>query len=123
MKPKIIILDEPTSMLDPISKDMVFDLLKTMKEKLKLTVIVVEHNIEKLVELADKLILINNGKIEKYVEADRFFDDIEFLDQRSIRIPGAIRFMHMVNKDENVISPIQLKDIESTVKGYLRGEA
>jgi energy-coupling factor transport system ATP-binding protein len=55
MKPKIIILDEPTSMLDPISKDMVFDLLKTMKEKLKLTVIVVEHNIEKLVELADKM--------------------------------------------------------------------
>lgn len=122
MKPKIIILDEPTSMLDPISKDMVFDLLKTMKEKLKLTVIVVEHNIEKLVELADKLILINNGKVEKYIETDRFFDDIEFLDKRSIRIPEAIRFIHMVNKDKNVPSPIQLEDIEYTVRGYLRGE-
>jgi energy-coupling factor transport system ATP-binding protein len=123
MKPRIIILDEPTSMLDPISKDMVFDLLKIMKDKLKLTVIVVEHNIEKLVELADKMILINNGKIEKYVETDRFFDDIEFLNKRSIRIPEAIQFMHMVNKDKNVQSPMQLEDIEKTVKGYLKGEA
>lgn len=123
MKPRIIILDEPTSMLDPISKDMVFDLLKTMKDKLKLTVIVVEHNIEKLVELADKMILINNGKIEKYVETDRFFDDIDFLNKRSIRIPEAIQFMHMVNKDRNVLSPMHLEDIEKTVKGYLKGEA
>lgn len=122
MKPKIIILDEPSSMLDPISKDMIFDLLKTMKDKLKLTVIVVEHNIEKLVELADKMIFINNGKIDKYVETDRFFDDIEFLNKRSIRIPEAIQFMHMVNKDKNVLSPMQLEDIEKTLKGYLKGE-
>ncbi len=124
MKPKIIILDEPTSMLDPISKDMVFDLLRIMKEQLNLTVIVVEHNVEKLVELADKLILVHDGQIEKYGATETFFDDLDFISKKSIRVPGAIKFMHMVNDSRNKgeHSPIQLEEIEKTVKGYLKGD-
>lgn len=120
MKPRIIILDEPTSMLDPISKDMIFSLLETMKEKLKLTIIVIEHNIEKLVELSDKMILVNDGKIEKYTDTDVFFQDIEFLDSRSIRIPGAIRFMDMIDKDKDDLPTVHLQDIVKTIKEELR---
>ncbi|KAF0092335.1 MAG: cobalt/nickel transport system ATP-binding protein [Fusobacteria bacterium] len=120
MKPRIIILDEPTSMLDPISKDMIFSLLQTMKEKLKLTIIVIEHNIEKLVELSDKMILVNDGKIEKYTDTDVFFQDIEFLDSRSIRIPGAIRFMDMIDKDKDDLPTVHLQDIVKTIKEELR---
>lgn len=125
MKPKIIILDEPTSMLDPISKDMVFNLLRVMKEQLNLTVIVVEHNIEKLVELADKLILVYDGKIEKYDNTDTFFDDLEHIGSKNIRVPSAIQFMHMVNESRNKgeRSPIRFEEIEAAVKGYLKGDA
>jgi hypothetical protein len=66
------------------------------------------------------MILINNGKIEKYVETDRFFDDIEFLSKRNIRVPAAIQFMRMVNKDKDVQSPIQFEDIEKAVRCSLR---
>jgi energy-coupling factor transport system ATP-binding protein len=122
MKPKLIIMDEPTSMLDPFSKDIIFELLRKMKEELHLTIIVVEHNIEKLVELTDKLILINNGQIEKYDDTETFFDDLKFIEQRNIRVPGAIQMMHAVNKlrDKQGHCPIQLDDIGETLEGYIK---
>lgn len=122
MKPRIIILDEPTSMLDPVSKDMVFNLLETMKKNLNLTIIVVEHNIEKLVELSDMMILINDGKIEQYKKTEDFFDDLDFLDSRSIRVPGAIRFVKMVNDEENLKTPVHLNKIAEKLKQEIRGE-
>jgi energy-coupling factor transport system ATP-binding protein len=116
MKPKIIILDEPTSMLDPISKDMVFNLLETMKKNLNLTIIVVEHNIEKLIELSDMMILINDGKIEKYTKTEDFFEDLDFLDSRSIRVPGAIRFINMIEEEEMAKKPVYLNEIAERIK-------
>lgn len=121
MKPKIIILDEPTSMLDPISKDMVFNLLETMKKNLNLTIIVVEHNIEKLVELSDLMILVNDGKIEKYTKTEDFFDDLDFLDSRSIRIPGAIRFMNMIDEDKKNRKLVHLNKIVEKIKEGIKG--
>ncbi|MDR1900394.1 MAG: energy-coupling factor ABC transporter ATP-binding protein [Treponema sp.] len=123
MQPKIIILDEPTSMLDPVSKDMVFDLLRIMKQELNLTIIVVEHNIEKLVELSDKMILVNNHKIEKYAETGEFFKDLDFIERRNVRVPGAVKFMHMVDGQygKNDESPIKLEDIEKTLASYMDG--
>lgn len=123
VRPKIIIMDEPTSMLDPISKDMIFDLLRTMKEELKLTIIVVEHNIEKLSELCDKMILVNNGHIEKYCDTAEMFDDLDFLEERNISVPGAIKLMHMVNKERNVTgrAPIHFEEIEKTMREYMKG--
>jgi energy-coupling factor transport system ATP-binding protein len=125
MRPKIIILDEPTSMLDPVSKDMIFDLLRIMKQELNLTIIVVEHNIEQLVELADKMILVNNHKIEKYAETREFFKDLDFVEQRNVRIPDGVKFMHMVNsgRGKNGEPPIKLEDIAKTLASYLDEKA
>jgi energy-coupling factor transport system ATP-binding protein len=123
MQPRIIILDEPTSMLDPVSKDMVFDLLRIMKRDLNLTIIVVEHNIERLVELSDRMILVNNHKIEKYAETREFFKDPGFIEQRNVRVPDAIKFMHMVNsgRGKNEEPPIRLEDIEKALVSYMDG--
>jgi energy-coupling factor transport system ATP-binding protein len=122
MKPQLIIMDEPTSMLDPFSKDIVFELLRKMKEELHLTIIVVEHNIEKLVELTDKLILINNGKVEKYENTETFFDDIDFVEQRNIRVPGAIKMMHAVQKlgNRQAHCPIQFDEISKILEAYIK---
>jgi energy-coupling factor transport system ATP-binding protein len=122
LQPKIIILDEPTSMLDPISKDMIFDLLHIMKEELNITVIVVEHNIENLVELADEIILMSGGKIEKHAPTEEFFNDPSFMENHSIRIPGAVKFINMVKKDrkEKGNIPIKFQDIVDTLEDYLK---
>lgn len=63
LRPKILILDEPTSELDPVGKSEVFRAIGEMRKIYKCTTIVVEHNAEELVKFADKLIIINDGRI------------------------------------------------------------
>ena len=63
LEPDILILDEPTSELDPIGKAEVFETIRRLKNKKNMTVIVVEHEIEELAELSDRIFLMNEGKL------------------------------------------------------------
>lgn len=123
MKPQIIILDEPTSMLDPFSKDYVFSLLKKMKEELKITVIVVEHNIEKIAELSDEILLINNGQIEKLEKASKFFNDIDSIEDSSVRVPDTIKLINRIYKEKGINQdvPIRFDEIKIALEKMLRG--
>ncbi|MGQ9781742.1 MAG: energy-coupling factor ABC transporter ATP-binding protein [Nitrososphaeria archaeon] len=63
MRPKILILDEPTSLLDPKTAYDFILTLKTLNKELNITVIVVEHRIDLLTNVADRIIVMNNGEI------------------------------------------------------------
>ncbi|MCL4504780.1 MAG: energy-coupling factor ABC transporter ATP-binding protein [Chloroflexi bacterium] len=76
MNPPIIIMDEPTSMIDPLGKQFIFDILRKLKDAGDRTIIVVEHNIEQLAPLADQLLLMQGGQISKVAPPARFFDDL-----------------------------------------------
>ena len=59
MRPRVLLLDEPTSELDPIGTDEVFTALRRLNDELGITVIVVSQNVERLVESADRILLIS----------------------------------------------------------------
>jgi energy-coupling factor transporter ATP-binding protein EcfA2 len=92
MKPRILILDEPTSMLDPVGKDFIFDILTELKHEEDLTIIVVEHNIEQVAPLSDLMVLMYNGGIAKAAPPAEFFEDPAFLEERGIQVPQATAF-------------------------------
>src|SRR3972149_5368373 len=73
MDPRIVIMDEPTSMIDPLGKQFIFDILRRLKEEGNRTIIVVEHNIEQLAPLADRLVLMYQGQIAKVASPDGVF--------------------------------------------------
>lgn len=98
MKPRIIILDEPTSMLDPLGKDTVFEILHKMKHELKMTIIIIEHNLERLSALCDKLLLIYEGKILKYADPAEFLSDIPFLIDHGLNPPDSMRFLNYLKE-------------------------
>ncbi|MED2254706.1 ABC transporter ATP-binding protein [Brevibacillus parabrevis] len=62
MEPDILVIDEPTSQLDPQGTEEVFEIIQIMKEKGK-TIILVEHKIELIAEFADRVILLHDGEI------------------------------------------------------------
>lgn len=62
MEPDILVIDEPTSQLDPQGTEEVFEIIKLMKEKGK-TIILIEHKIELIAEYADHIIVMNDGRI------------------------------------------------------------
>lgn len=120
MKPKIIILDEPTSMLDPFSKDMVFSLLKKMKQELNMTIIVVEHNIEKIAELSDEILLLEAGQIKRSCQADCFFDEMDMIEKSGIRIPDIIRFSYLAVNNAGIKPPIHYQAVKEGLEPLLK---
>ncbi|RLE48760.1 MAG: ABC transporter ATP-binding protein [Candidatus Methanomethylicota archaeon] len=63
MKPKILVLDEPTANLDPESALHVLNLLLDLKVKLGVTIVLVEHRLEAVASVADRVVIMDRGKI------------------------------------------------------------
>lgn len=98
MTPKILVLDEPTSMLDPISRKQVFEVLLKLKDDLKSTIIVVEHSLENMVPLADKMVLIYNSHVALADYTEPFFKKIDFLLKHDVFPPEIIQFFYELFK-------------------------
>ncbi|MDD5566008.1 MAG: ABC transporter ATP-binding protein [Candidatus Omnitrophica bacterium] len=63
MKPDIILYDEPTTGVDPITADSINDLIKSLHDKIKVTSIVVTHDMKSAYKVADKIAMLYQGKI------------------------------------------------------------
>lgn len=96
--PSIIILDEPTIGLDSISKKKLVELIRTLKNRYKKTIILVSHDVDLIHQISDKIIVINDGKVvldgNKY---DVFKHEAE-LKKYGIKLPKAIEFSNLVYK-------------------------
>lgn len=66
MSPDVIILDEPTSQLDPITANDFITTLKKINDELGLTVIIIEHRLQEVFPIADKVAVMENGKVICY---------------------------------------------------------
>jgi energy-coupling factor transporter ATP-binding protein EcfA2 len=115
MKPRIMILDEPTSMLDPLGKDFIFDILTNLKKEHSLTLIVVEHNIEQVAPLSDKIVLMYEGNIAKEGPPAQFFENSDFLYDHGINAPQATAFLDQL-KNQNLYTGILPVDLDSAVQ-------
>ena len=71
MQPKVLILDEPTSQLDPIASMEFLETLQRINRELGTTIIISEHRLEELFPMADKAVVMENGKILVYDEIER----------------------------------------------------
>ncbi|MGM0125587.1 energy-coupling factor transport system ATP-binding protein [Enterococcus sp. AZ194] len=74
LDPEVIILDEPTSQLDPQSTEEVFQIIAMLKEQGK-TIIVVEHKVDLLAEYCDVVILLEDGRVVKCGETHQLLND------------------------------------------------
>ena len=63
LKPKLLLLDEPTAQLDPIAAKKFITMLKQLNEETGMTIIMAEHHTEQLFEVADKMVLLERGKV------------------------------------------------------------
>jgi energy-coupling factor transporter ATPase len=63
MQPAIIVLDEPTSFLDPLSAEKIFEVIRELNKKLGITVVLVEHRLDLTAKYADHIIIMDEGKV------------------------------------------------------------
>ncbi len=63
MKPKILILDEPTSLLDPFTAESLVRLIENLRETLGITVLIVEHRLDLVAKICDRIVVLDEGKL------------------------------------------------------------
>ncbi len=63
MKPKVLILDEPTSLLDPFTAKSLVDLVKDLRSKLGMTILIVEHRLDLVAKICDRVMVMDKGKM------------------------------------------------------------
>lgn len=106
-KQKYIVFDEPTTMIDTSGKYKIYDIIKNLKEK-GYTIIYITNYAEELL-LADKIIILENGKIENIIEKGNFIDNIDILKNHDIKLPFIIDLIHELklnNIDLNINNTI-----------------
>ncbi len=74
MQPKVLILDEPTSQLDPIASKEFLDILVRINRELSTTIILTEHNLEELFSVCDKVLVMDDGEILCYDKPTKVID-------------------------------------------------
>ncbi|WP_461866176.1 ATP-binding cassette domain-containing protein [Thermococcus sp.] len=91
MKPEIIVLDEPTAQLDPMGKEQVLSLITLLNKEQGITIVLVEHNAEYMLSFADRVIVMDKGRIILKGRPSEVFEEVELLKELGIRLPASIR--------------------------------
>lgn len=87
MKPEVLILDEPTAGLDPRGRDEILGQIKHLHDRDKLTVIIVSHSMEDMAKIADRLIVMNRGRIVLDGTPKQVFRHIDELENIGLAVP------------------------------------
>jgi len=98
MYPEILILDEPTSNLDPVGKEEVFETLYKLKKEKEITIIVVEHEIERLAEFTDKIAVLYDGRLVMMDTPKKIFNLVEELNSINERVPQVTELSYNLRK-------------------------
>ena len=72
--PEILILDEPTTGLDPLISNQINILIKKIVEKKKITAVTITHDMTSVNEYGEKVAFLKSGKIEWYGDAKKIYD-------------------------------------------------
>ena len=114
IKPKIIVLDEATSMLDPEGRNQILSIVQDMKDKYDLTVISITHDIDEA-NLADQVLVMNDGKLITQGSTKTVFSQVSLLKSIGLDVPffeqikeklqqGAIKLPDNLDSEKELIN-------------------
>lgn len=98
MNPKILIFDEPTSQLDPLGTEEIFDILKLLKSQNK-TIILVEHKIDLIAEYADRVMVMDDGEIIFNGETHEVLSN-DKIEQHNVSMPIVSKLAYKLNEEK-----------------------
>ena len=87
MQPQILLLDEPTSYLDPQSTHDILEIIRDLNRKLGITVIIAAHQVNEIAPLCDRVWLMNDGTLVSDLPIDQAFVDLKRYSQLGVQVP------------------------------------
>ncbi len=97
MRPKCVVLDEPTAMLDPVGRNEVVSTIHELNDKFGVTVVLITHHMREATE-ADRVVVMNDGKIIADDTPKKVFSQVEMLRDVGLTVPETTDLMYELNE-------------------------
>ena len=98
MRPKILILDEPTAGLDPKGRDEILGLIADMKRDLNMTIILVSHSMDDVARYVDRIMVMGGGKLLYDDEPVKVFRHVKELEELGLAAPQITYIMKLLKE-------------------------
>ncbi|MBO4678182.1 MAG: energy-coupling factor transporter ATPase [Lachnospiraceae bacterium] len=119
MKPRVLILDEPTAGLDPKGRDELLEKLSSIREETGCTIILVSHSMEDVARYADRIVVMHKGKVafdDTPMEVFRHRDELK---EMGLGVPNITETMYKL-KDAGFPVSTEIITVETAVKEIMR---
>lgn len=98
MRPEVIVLDEPTAGLDPLSSARVLELIMKMNRELGITLLLSTHNVDVVPYFAERVFVLHHGRLEADGSPYEIFSDPELLRKAHLRLPRVAEVFEMLQQ-------------------------
>ncbi len=115
MKPSVIIFDEPTAGLDPRGRADVMDIIKNYRSATNATVVIISHSMEDMALLADRILVMNGGKLEMLDAVEEVFANGERLREIGLNTPIVTRIFDAL-RENGIKIPDNVFTVEAAVE-------
>lgn len=118
MEPKIIVLDEPTAMLDPIGREEVISTVTRLCREKGMTVVLITHHMDECVG-ADRLIVMSGGSIAADGAPPEVFADIALMEREGLTVPETTRLLYDL-RQRGMNLPLTALDVDACAKEIVK---
>lgn len=122
MKPKVLVLDEPTAGLDPHGRDEILREIYELFKKEGITIILVSHSMEDVAKLVDRILVMHNGKIVMNDKTREIFKRADELESIGLGVPQITKFMREFKASGNDVREdiLTVEEAKDELLRYLR---
>lgn len=121
MRPRCVVLDEPTAMLDPVGRNEVVETIHELNDKFGVTVILITHHMREAVE-ADRVVVMNDGKVIADDTPKKAFSQVELLRSVGLTVPETTELMYDLN-EKGWSLPLDALSVEECAQAIYREAA
>ena len=119
MNPEIIVFDEPTAGLDPSGRQMVIDIIKNYRDTYNAAVIIVSHSMEDMAVLADKILVMNSGKVAMFDTPQNVFSRNKELQKIGLSVPAVTKVCEIL-REKGINLPKSIITVSDAVQHLLK---
>ena len=121
LEPKVLILDEPTVALDYQSREEIMAMVKRLKEEFNMTIVLVTHNMDYVLEYADKVFVLKNGEISFEGGVEDLFLNEQVLKDNSLELPEVLKFYKKLEANNIVLDvfPRKYEELINALKNKI----
>lgn len=122
IEPEVLVLDEPTSNIDPMGTREILRLLRCLADEKRCALVLVEHKIEALASMADRLVIMDQGRIVRAGSPRSVLEDVETIEALGLRVPAVTSLCARLRARGARIArlPITLEEACGTLAPLLR---